>query len=354
MQVVQGTLVAGDDLGGEDHGVAGLEAYARVLAGGDPAEHGTGLALASGREPQHLAARQLAGGPLVEQRRQALQVADLARRLDHAMHRATDRRGMATDRLGHAHSGLETRDVGGERGHDDAICEPADQRSQAVAHLRFRTGSARIEDVGRVADHGEHAFPAEGFEVIDRGQRPDQRRRVKLPVARVQHIAERGAERERMRFGNRVRDAHQAAIEWPDHEPLARRNHVQRSALDPCIVELASQHRCGEPGAVDGTAQPFPEVGQRAEVILVSMRQHQTGQTLPALGDEGRIGQHNLDPWQGFVGKAEPQVDHQPLAVQLIQIEIEPDFAGATEGHEQQLPFRHPLALQFDACGRSA
>jgi hypothetical protein len=157
-----------------------------------------------------------------------------------------------------------------------------------------------------------------------------------------------------MGFGNRMRDPHQAAVERPDHEPLARRNHVQDGALHACVLELAAQHRGGEPGAVDGTAQSFPEVGQRAEMILVSMGQHQAGQALAALGDEARIRQHDLNPWQGLVGKAEPEVDHQPLAVQLIQIEVESDFAGAAERHEQQLRFRHPPALQFEACGRSA
>ena len=53
VQVVEGALVAGDDLGAEDHRVAGLEPHPRVLAGGDPDQGAARLALAAGAEIEH-------------------------------------------------------------------------------------------------------------------------------------------------------------------------------------------------------------------------------------------------------------------------------------------------------------
>ena len=58
VQVVERALVAGDDLGAEDHGVAGLEPDPRVLADGDPDKALPRLALAAGAQIEHLVARQ--------------------------------------------------------------------------------------------------------------------------------------------------------------------------------------------------------------------------------------------------------------------------------------------------------
>src|ERR687898_818159 len=49
-----------------------------------------------------------------------------------------------------------------------------------------------------------------------------------------------------------------------------------------------------------------------------SLRQYQATQAFAALGDEARIGQHDLDPRQGLVGEAEAEVDHEPLVVQPV------------------------------------
>ena len=54
-----------------------------------------GLALAAGAEIEHLVARQQLGLALVADRRHVLQVADLARRLDHPAHRAADHEQLA-------------------------------------------------------------------------------------------------------------------------------------------------------------------------------------------------------------------------------------------------------------------
>ena len=50
---------------------------------------------------------------------------------------------------------------------------------------------ARIEDVGAVAHNCQHAAVAQAFEGSFIGHLADYRVRIELPVARVQHGAER-------------------------------------------------------------------------------------------------------------------------------------------------------------------
>jgi hypothetical protein len=56
------------------------------------------------------------GVALVADRRHVLEVADLARGLDHPPHRAADDEQLAPGRVGGQHRGLHARDVRGEGG----------------------------------------------------------------------------------------------------------------------------------------------------------------------------------------------------------------------------------------------
>ena len=57
---------------------------------------------------------------------------------------------------------------------------------------------------------------------------PDDRRRIDLPVAGVQHGADLGVDRQRMRFRNRMRDRNELDVERADIDAAARRHHRHR------------------------------------------------------------------------------------------------------------------------------
>ena len=269
--------------------------------------------------------------------RHVLQIADLARGLDHAAHRAADRAGLAAERAGDLDRGIQAGDVGGEGGQHHPGGLLADQPHQAVAHLGLGAGGAGRQDIGRIRDHGQHALPAERLELVDRAVGADQRRRIELPVAGVQDVAERRADGERVRFGDRMGDLDQAAVEAADHEALARRHDVDRHALEVVLLELAPQHRGRERGAEDRAAQAVPEIGDRPEVVLVRMGQDQAVQIATPGRDEARIRQDDVDARQGLVGEADAEVDHQPLPVEAVQVQVQPDLAGAAKRQEHQL-----------------
>ena len=89
----------------------------------------------------------------------------------------------------------------------------ADQRRQAAAYVLFAAGVALDHRIGRIADHGQHAFVAElGQRGLVR-RRPEQRRRIEFPVAGVQNGTRRRVDHQRLRLGDGVRHADEAQRE---------------------------------------------------------------------------------------------------------------------------------------------
>ena len=64
--------------------------------------------------------------------------------------------------------------------------------------------------------------------------------------------------------------------------------------------------------------------------------QDNANQVFLAFLDEFQIGKDQLGA-RVFVGpKSHPQVNHQPLAVAAVQVDVHPDFARSAERAEQQ------------------
>lgn len=72
-------------------------------------------------------------------------------------------------------------------------------------------------------------------------------------------------------------------------------------------------------------------------MILVRMGQHDRQQIVTALLDECRIRQHDIDPRQPVIGKADTKIDDQPFALAAIQVEIHPDLAASAQRQEQKI-----------------
>src|SRR3546814_20142499 len=72
----------------------------------------------------------------------------------------------------------------------------------------------------------------------------------------------------------------------------------------------------------------------RADVVLVGVGEHQAGEALAPLHDEGGVGHLHVDPRQARIAEDDAEVDHQPGAVVAVEVEVHADLAGAAERHE--------------------
>ncbi len=103
------------------------------------------------------------------------------------------------------------------------------------------------------------------------------------------------------------------------------------------LHELAAQHRCGKRRGVDRRPQARPKVGDRAQMILVRVREHDADEVAGALLDEGGIGHDHFDAGHAVVAEGDAEIEHQPLAGMAVEIEVHADLACSAQGKEQEL-----------------
>ena len=174
---------------------------------GDARQCGARLALAAGAQRQHLVRRQVAVGRQRREtpaRRRSSQSRAQPGRRDPWPGRSPPPRGRqrAPHRPPRAmRPTWEANVVTATRAGADE-----DQLGKRLCHLRFRGRAAVADRIGGIADERQHALVAQRRKPRRVGRRADHRRRIDLPVAGVQHGAVRRADRQRIRFRDRMGD----------------------------------------------------------------------------------------------------------------------------------------------------
>ncbi len=155
-----------------------------------------------------------------------------------------------------------------------------------------------------VGEQQVDAFVAEPGEAVEIGEPAVQRRLVHLEVAGVQDGLATDADRHR----HRVRDGvvHREELEIPltDRQPLTFDDAVQVRLVDAVLVELGRDEGERQPRAVHrDVAAVAQQVGQRADVVLVPVREHDRVDVVESIGEVRPVRQGHVDT--GGVGLAE-------------------------------------------------
>ena len=182
---------------------------------------GARLALAAGHQRDDLVARQVAVGVLVQERRQPLQVAELAGDIDGAADRTADDDDVAAGPLRRGRDRADARHVGGEGGDGDAVRRLRDEPLQHDRHLALARADAFADGIGGIADERKNALLAECREPVVVGRKPQSGRRVELPIAGMKDRAKRRADGERVRLGNGMGDGDVFDVERADLDAVA-------------------------------------------------------------------------------------------------------------------------------------
>src|SRR5882757_9396693 len=159
----------------------------------------------------------------------------------------------------------------------------------------------------------------------------------------MQDGADRGVDRQRMRFRNRMRDRNELDVERPEIDAAARRHHRDRNL--GCIAlgrTFGLEQRRAELGRVDRALQLRPEVDDGAEMVLMGVRQHQPQQVLAFLLQETDVRHDQVDTRQMFlVAKGDAEVDREPCPLMAVaepvDRQVHTDLADAAERRKGQL-----------------
>ena len=167
-------------------------------------------------------------------------------------------------------------------------------------------------------------------------------RAIDLPVAGVQHAAVRRLDHQRVRLRNRVRHGDEFEVERADIEGAGDGDLADRQLLGATIFSLLGpQQRRRERCGIDRCLEPRPQLDQRADMVLVRVRQDDAGQLDLLILDEPQIRQDHIDArLEVAFGKRDAEIDHDPGALvsrtRAIKIAILADLPEPAERDEHQ------------------
>ena len=102
-------------------------------------------------------------------------------------------------------------------------------------------------------------------------------------------------------------------------------------------VSLPGDQAGGEGSREERAFELLREIGQSADMVLVTVSQDDSREPFLLHLDELEVGEDQLDPRIVGAGEIEAQIDHDPLAATAIEIDVHADLARAAERTEQEL-----------------
>jgi len=239
-----------------------------------------------------------------------------------------------------------------ERGEDDPAARGVEALGERRPHLDLRARVAGTADVRRIrAEHG-HALLAELREARGVGGLAVERARIELEIAGVDDRARRRSDGEAHAVGDRVRHANRLDGERPERERHARGHRPERDLLGQAVLaELLGDQRLRQRGGVHRDPRRLQQIRQRADVVFVTVREHDAAEAL-ALGERvGEVRDDVVDSRQLVVGEHEAAVDGDDVIAAFDEHHVQPDLAETSERDEPDCRIVHDVKPVLSAYG---
>jgi len=152
----------------------------------------------------------------------------------------------------------------------------------------------------------------------------------------VQDQAGRGADGDRERVRDGVVDREELQVERTVRAVLPFGD-LGELRGETVFLALGGEQGEGEPGADDRHVGPHPQQERdRADVVLVAVREHQRVHLVEAVLDGAEVGQDQVDAGLVVLGEQHAAVDDQQPAVVLEHGHVPTDLADPTERDHPQ------------------
>ena len=332
----------GNGARGEQHEIALIERNVGMLEVRDPRHRRALFALAAGAQQHDLFTLEVFELLLVGPCEILRQIARLDCNLDHAVQRPPRHDEPPTRPARRLVTSLDPRHVGRERRHHHAERRLGDDLGNAFGNVGFAGAFTFAHGVGAVAHQCQHALIAYRRQTRRIGRCPDVRRRIELPVRRMINRAVRRPQDQPACLRNRMRDAHEFDVERPGREAAVEWNNLHGHVAPTAVIgHLRFQHAGRERRHIDRTLQPRPQFQHRTNMVLVRMRDDETGDLLLLRLQEAHVRQDHVHARIVLAfGKRDPEIDDQPLAIfgrtDAVEIDIHAHFAEAAERGEHK------------------
>ena len=243
----------------------------------------------------------------------------------------------------------------GREGRDDQplILVFEEDVRKAAADGAFRRGVARPLGIGGFTHEQQHALIADLADAGDVHHLAVHRGEIQLEVAGVEQDAERRADRDRAGVGNRVVDADKLRRELAELHGVAGLHGVQmRRMRQRMLGQLLLHDAERERRAVNIRVDRAQDVGQRADVILVSVRQKDAADLLLVLFEVGDVRDDQVNAQHIFVRECDAAVHDDDVVAVLDHGHVLADLVQTAERGDADLAGRPCAALAAAAALR--
>ena len=319
---------------------------------GDARQHRHGLALRARADEHDLVVGQVR--EVIDGHEHAAghgEVAEVARDTHVAHHRAPDEGDLAPVLGSRIDDLLDPMHVRGEARHDHPTARPVEDLVQHRRDLALARDEARHLGVGRVDEEEIDALVAEAREAVEVGDPAVERQLVHLEIAGMQDKPRGGANRHGQRVGDGVVDREELQVERADREPLPLGDDMGHG-LDARFAQLGLGEGQREARAVEGDVRALAQQeGQRADVILVPVREDDRVHLVEAVLQVGEVRKDEVDSGLGLLGEEHSAVDDEQSSGVLEDRHVAADLAETAERDDAHRTFGQGWwCRQFGMC----
>ena len=194
---------------------------------------------------------------------------------------------------------------------------------------------------GGVRQQGQDSLLAQSAEPGQVDDLPVDGGGVDLEVAGVDAQAHRRLDGEGHRVGNGVVDVDELHAEPPGLDHLARLAGDELGLVQQAVLLQLQLHQPrGHAGGVDGHVDIPQQIGDGADVILVTVGQEDAPDLLLVLDQIGEVRDDHVDAVHVVVGEAHAHVHHDDVVAILVDGHVLADLIESAQGDDFQF-FSH-------------
>ena len=305
---------------------------------GHPAQCGHSLSLASGGDDADFLFRQ--GFNVIQIHQHAVRdihIPQLGGDLHIILHAPPGHSHPPSVACRHINNLLEPVHVRREGRHNDTLRTPAEQRVKARTYAAFAACITGPVHISRIRQERQNTLIAQ----LPKPRQVDHTALngggVDLKVAGVDAHPGRRPNRKRDRVRNRVVHVDELHTELPGTNHVSGlTGHNFRFIQQPVFLQLQANQPSAHPRGIDRRVDRPQHIGQRTDVVLVSVGDKDTPNFVLIFNQVAHVGNHHVDPVHIVVRKAHTAVHDDNVVSALIHGQIFPDFVQTAQRNDFQ------------------
>ena len=234
------------------------------------------------------------------------------------------------------HDLLETVDIGGEgRDDDPAVLRLLEQGFKGIAHHPFALGGAGTLGISGVCQQCQNALLSQLTEPGQVDDRASHRGKVHLEVAGLDDQAGLGGDRQGTGVGDGVVHGDELHIEAAQLDMVAgvlfNELHPAQQAM---LLELALDERQGEACGIHRDIHSLEQIGQTADMVLMSVGDNDSADLILVLLHKGEVGDYHIHTEHLVIGESQTAVHNEHILAALIDGHVLADLMQTAQGND--------------------